>query len=436
MSEEISDQTQVKKVSADEIDAIFNIGGDTVMLPDEKKPTVFSRTGPDTSFLDNPPASEDDDNPPADPPADPPVDPPAPSDGVLTDPPADPPVPEDPPVDPNDILAPPSDDNPPLEEDEGSKNKGGRPTAFVAATKKLIEKGVLLPFDDGKKLEDYTAADYEELIEANFTQHGEKLQEELPEKFFAGMPTEMQQAYSYIANGGTDIKSLFQAMGQAQEIREINIESEPGQVHAVRSYLQATGYGTPEEIEDEIVSLQDRGDLEKKATQFKPKLDAMQQNMVNQRLAHQEQQNQLRQEQSQKYMENVYNVLKVGKLNGIDLDERTQNILYTGLVQPNYQSQSGKQTNLLGHLLEKYQWQEPNHELVAEVLWHLADPDGFREKLRESNVAAATAETVRKLKTEQSNLSASSSPAEAAGGGGRSKRTSLPKPKKNFFARD
>lgn len=436
MSDEITDQTKVKKVSAEEIDAIFNIGGDTALLPNEKKPTVFSRVGPDVAFLDNPPA-EDDDNPPADPPVDPPVDDNPPADPPA-DPPVDPPAPADPPVDPNDVLAPPSDDNPPADDDDPeNKNKGGRPAALVAAAKKLVEKGILLPFDDGKKLDDYTASDFEELIEANFNQHTEKIKSELPEQFFAGMPTEMQQAYAYIANGGTDVKSLFQAMGAAAEIREINIESESGQAHAVRSYLQATQYGTPEEIEEEIVALQDRGDLEKKAAQFKPKLDAMQQQMVNQRLAHQEAQNRQRQEQSQKYMENVYNVLKVGKLNDIELDERTQNILYAGLVQPNYQSQNGKQTNLLGHLLEKYQWVEPNHELIAEVLWHLADPSGFKEKLKATGVAAATEDTVRKLKTEQSNLSNSSAPAEEPGGGGRPpKRNAIPKPKKNFFARD
>jgi hypothetical protein len=162
----------------------------------------------------------------------------------------------------------------------------------------------------------------------------------------------------------------------------------------------------------------------------------MQQNMVNQRLAQQEQQNRQRQEQSQAYMENVYNVLKKGDVNGIAVDERTQNLLYAGLVQPNYQSISGKQTNLLGHLLEKYQWVEPNHDLVAEVLWHLADPDGYREEIRKGGESAATQKTVRKLKTEQSNLSASSSPAEEPDTPGTTKRPAIQRPKKNFFARE
>jgi hypothetical protein len=250
------------------------------------------------------------------------------------------------------------------------------------------------------------------------------------------MPPEMQQAYKYIADGGNDLKSLFQAMGASQEIRELNIETEAGQAHAVRSYLQATNYGTPEEIEDEVLSLQDRGDLEKKANQFKPKLDAMSQQMVNHRIAAQEQQNQKRQQQSAAYMDNVYKVLEKKELNGIPLDNRTQNMIYAGLVEPNYPSINGKQTNLLGHLLEKHQWVEPNHELVAEALWLLADPDAYREELRKTGDTETVNKVVRSLKTEQSNLSNSTAPAEEPSGSAKPKRPSVKRPKRNFFARD
>jgi hypothetical protein len=425
MSEEITDKTDVEEISLNEIDDLLDIGGSIAMLPNEKvpekKPNVFSAMGPDTTFLDNPPVEDNDDNPPADPPVD-------------ENPPEDPPADPAPVADTDDILAPPADDL--LAEEDDTKNKGGRPAALIAAAKKLVEKKVLLPFDDGKKLDDYTAEDFEEMIEANFQRKEGELQEQLPAQFFSNMPPEMQQAYKYIAEGGQDLKGLFQSMGASQEIRELNIESEGGQAYAVRAYLQATNYGTPEEIEEEIQSLVDRGDLEKKANQFKPKLDAMSENLVQQRIAAQEQANQKRQAQSQNYMENVYTVLEKGEVNGIKLDDRTQNLLYAGLVQPNYPSINGKQTNLLGHLLEKYQWVEPNHDLIAEALWLLADPDSYRGKIREGGETAAVEKTVRKLKTEQSNL--------ANGGGAPNepdepvskKRDAIPRPKRNFFARN
>ena len=420
MSEEIKADTVVEEVSMDMIEDLLSIDGDIAMLPnEEKKPNVFSNVAPNTAFLDKPPVDGDDDDPPADPPTDPAA--------VV------PPVDGEPPVDPNDVLAAPSDES--LAAAEEEKNKGGRPTSMVAAAKSLIEKKILFPFDDGKKIEDYTAADFEEMIEANFNQNAAKLQEQLPAQFFQNMPPEMQQAYKYIADGGQDLKSLFQAMGQSQEIRQLNIETEAGQAYAVRTYLQATNYGTPDEIEDEIISLQDRGDLEKKANQFKPKLDAMQQQMVQQRLASQEQQNAQRQAQSAAYMDNVYNVLKEGELNGIPLNERTQNMLYAGLVQPNYPSVSGKQTNLLGHLLEKYQWVEPNHSLIAEALYLLSDPEGYREDVKKTGETAVVEGVVRKLKTEQSNLANSTQVAESPDTSV-PKRETIKRAPKNFFRRE
>jgi hypothetical protein len=426
MSEEIKADTVVEEVSAEQLNDLLSIDAGIAMLPNEedKKPNVLSNTGPDTTFLDNPPVEDDDNTPPADPAAVIPPDDGAvpPADGVV--PPAN--------VDTDALLAAPTDES--LAAAEDDKNKGGRPASFVSAAKSLIEKKILFPFDDGKKIEDYTAADIEEMIEANVNQMQTNMKDTLPEQFFKNMPPEMQQAYQYIANGGQDIKSLFQAMGQSHEIRELNIDTEAGQAYAVRTYLQSTNYGNAEEIEDEIVSLLDRGDLEKKANQFKPKLDAMQQQMVQQRLASQQQQNQKRQEQSQNYMDNVYDVLKEGQLNGIKLNERTQNKLYAGLVEPNYPSINGKQTNQLGHLLEKYQWVEPNHALIAEALFLLSDPEGYRNEVKKVGETAAVENVVRQLKTEQSNLTSSTQAAEAPDTSV-PKRQTVARPQKNFFKR-
>jgi len=82
------------------------------------------------------------------------------------------------------------------------------------------------------------------------------------------------------------------------------------------------------------------------------------------------------------------------------------------LVQPQYPSISGKPTNLLGHLLEKYQFVEPNYSLIAEALWLLSDPDNYRQSLVKQGKNQAVEQTVRQLKTEQSNKIASSSTEE------------------------
>ena len=107
------------------------------------------------------------------------------------------------------------------------------------------------------------------------------------------------------------------------------------------------------------------------------------------------------------YMNNVFNALRPAEINGLKLDKKTQAQLYSGLVQPQYPSISGKPTNLLGHLLEKYQYVEPNYPLIAEALWLLSDPNGYRNELKKQGKNAAVEQTVRQLKTEQSRKNVS-----------------------------
>jgi hypothetical protein len=125
------------------------------------------------------------------------------------------------------------------------------------------------------------------------------------------------------------------------------------------------------------------GRLEAKANQFKPKLDRMQEEVVARKLAEQEYKKQQQAEQAKAYTDNVYKTLEKGEIAGIKMDRKTQGMLYSGLVQPNFPSISGKPTNMLGHLLEKYQFVEPRHDLIAEALWLLADPDGYKTKVKE-----------------------------------------------------
>jgi hypothetical protein len=425
--------TSVAQVDID-LGDILGTGADTVMLANEaanKKPTVFSRSKPDTKFLDKPveettgtdekPAEEETSEAATE------ATPTAEIETSVVEETSEPVINDDPLGQPGEELI-----------SESDHNKGGRPTALVTATKKLIEKGLLTPFVDEsgneEDLSKYTAEDFEELIAANFKNSESKVGENIAGQFFQSLPEELQYAYKYVSDGGQDIKGMFQALAQSQEVKQIDVTSEAGQKYAIRAYLSATNYGTPEEIEDEIYSLEDRGELEKKANQFKPKLDRMQEEVVNRRVAQQEQEAKQRAQQSQQYIDTVYSTLEKGDLNGLKLDNKTQNMLYAGLVQSNYPSMSGKQTNMLGHLLEKYQWQEPRHDLIAEALWLLADPDGYKNNVAKGTKQAEAQKTLRTLKTEQATKSAGSVREEPQAHQRKVSR-GVQRPKKNFFGR-
>ncbi|MCX6195498.1 MAG: hypothetical protein NTY55_02445 [Flavobacteriia bacterium] len=380
------DSTTVDQVDVN-LDEIFGSpGADNIMLPadgkkEEKHKSLFSKEDiVDTTFIDNPKATPEEREEAAEKKAE--VEETiAELDGLISQ-----------------------------EEDAGNK---GRPkvdkSGLAELASKMIEEGTLVAFDDDKPLEEYSTKDFRELFEANFEDREAKIRENTPKEFFQALPEELQIAAKYVADGGQDLKGLFRTLAQVEEVFELDPENEQHQAEIARQYLYASNFGTPEEIEDEINDWKDIDKLGQKAKQFKPKLDRMHEEVVARKLAEQEYKKQQQAEQAKAYQDNVYNTLATGELAGLKLDKKVQGLLYSGLVQPNYSSISGKQTNLLGHLLEKYQFVEPRHDLIAEALWLLSDPEGYRTKVKEVGGKAVVEKTVRQLKTEESRKLSSSS---------------------------
>lgn len=294
-------------------------------------------------------------------------------------------------------------------EDEEVETRGRKKISGISDVfNKLIKDEKIIPFDDEKSIEEYTLKDWEELIEANLEEKANQARRETPKQFFESLPEELQIAARYVADGGSDLKGLFATLAQVEETRSLDVKEERDQEYIIREYLNATGYGTPDEISEEIEVWKDLGKLEQQASKFKPKLDKMQEQIVNQKLQEQEMRKKQQQQASNQYMENVYNTLKDGQIGDVKIDKKVQAMLYNGLVQPNYPSVSGRNTNLLGHLLEKYQFVEPNYQLIAEALWLLSDEEGYKTKIMDKGAQKSVENTVRKLKTEQSNNSNSS----------------------------
>lgn len=331
------------------------------------------------------------------------------------------------------------------ESEEEKLKKAGRPktdkSGLIEFFKKRIEAKEMFAFDDydeGKQtLDEYLGTlsekDLDELYTANITSLKEEITVNTPKEFFESLPKELQYAAKYVGDGGRDLKGLFQALAHVEQSRELDPENDSDQEQIVRNYLQATNFGTDEEISEEITTWKDLGTLSKKATSFKPKLDKMQEQVVAQRLAQQEEVK-LQQEQAAKqYVDNVFEALRPGEINGLKLEKNIQAKLYAGLTQPQYPSISGRPTNQLGHLLEKYQFVEPNYSLIAEALWLLSDPEDYRKNIAKSGKNEAAGDIARKLKTEQSNKASSTN----TFGDDDDKRQSrkVVRPNANFFKR-
>ena len=390
-------QTSVQQVDLDIDSWLGAPGADSIVTPvdgakkEDPKPNIFSQGKADLSFLDKEDEDEDNNSDV--------------SDKTKT-------VSKE----ETDHLLDNLDES---DDDFTSKGKGGRPktekSGLVEFLKKRIESKEMFAFDDydesKQSLDEYLGTlgekDIEELWQANVDNMKSEVAAKTPKEFFEALPDELQYAAKYVMDGGQDLKGLFQALAQVEQVRSLDPRDENDQEGIVRSYLQATGFGNEEEIEEELTTWKDLGVLEKKAKQFKPKLDSMQEEIVKSQIVEQEARKQQQEQAADAYMQNVFEALRPAEINGLKLDKKTQAQLYSGLVQPQYPSISGRPTNLLGHLLEKYQFVEPNYPLIAEALWLLSNPEEYRQTLTKQGKNQAVEQTVRSLKTEQSRKNTS-----------------------------
>ncbi len=385
MSDNNNVQTSVQQVDLDLDSWLGAPGAESIVTPAESKPTIFSKGTVDLDFLnaDNSITDESDS-----------------SGGKQT------------------IVSPGTideiiDDAIGQDDDNDTSNKGGRPrtekSGLVEFLKKRIESKEMFAFDDydekKQSLDEYLGnlgeKDVEELWQANIDNFKNEVAAKTPQEFFESLPEKLQYAAKYVMDGGQDLEGLFQALAQSEQVAQMNPADENDQETIVRSYLLATNFGNEEEIDEEVTNWKDLGQLEKKAKQFKPKLDQMQEKLVQVQLAEQEMRKEQQEQAAEMYQQNVFEALRAGELNGMKLDKKIQAQLYSGLVQPQYPSISGRPTNLLGHLLEKYQFVEPNYPLIAEALWLLSDPSNYKDQLRRQGGNQKVEQTVRQLKTEQ-----------------------------------
>lgn len=380
----VKTSTAIEEVDFNNLDDLLGISTSSIISADDVKPTVLKSDNVDISFLDNNAFNDPETN----------------KDKEITP----------------DIVSQIVDGDLNNESDDSKPvNTGGRPKivkdAMIEAANRLIEKGILQPFEDDKPLSDYTVDDFEELIQANISNQVNTTAQNAPLEVFQQLPEEVQAVVNYALNGGTDLKNVFNQLSKAQETFDLDVKNEVDQETIVRQWMNILGNDSVEEIEDEINLLKDRGDLQKYAERYKPKLDAKQAEVIEKRLKDQQALEQRKQEQVKNYQNVIYNTLNTNNLNGVPLNSKVQNMLYYGLVDSSkYQNVEGKPTNALGYLLEQHQFgRNANPALVAEALWLLADPDDYRSTIKQLGTKEANIKTVKMLKTEEATKNVASS---------------------------
>lgn len=295
--------------------------------------------------------------------------------------------------------------------------------------KTLIDKDLLIPFDDDKPLEEYTEKDWEDLIKSNFDEKEKDLTEKTQKEFFEALPRELQMATKYVLDGGNDLQGMFRALAQTEQVKQLDIDVPEHHEHIVRAYLYAKNFGTQEQIEEQIEEWAELKMLGKKATQFKPVIDEMQEEIVQQQVKKQEDYKKAMIAKRDSYINNIADTLKAGELGGVKIDNKRQKMLFEEMTTTKYQSMTGRPTNLLGKLLEDYQFgDKPRYDLIAEAVWLLAEPDAYKESIRQVAKNETADEITRKLKIEQDSKGNTSAAPEV-----RTEKRKIKRQNRNIF---
>ena len=306
----------------------------------------------------------------------------------------------------------------PIEEEENiipaSKETKPKVTASIegnlnTAVSELIKEGLLFGFDGEEEIK--SVDDLKELIQANKEEWKKEALENELDEVFSALPEDLQYAVDYVKNGGRDLKSLFKVLAQTQDIKGFDVGTDQKEI--TRTYLEYTKFGTPEEIEEQIAEWEDMDLLDKKAEQFKPKLEKLQEKVVQEELAKQEEVKKYQKQLIKNYFDGVTEALQDKNLNGITISRDEQATIYEDLTANNYvSSRTGQPINYLGKFLEHITWDEPNYKMLAELTLFAKNPEKYREKIRASVKATEAENTVRKLKTAQGGLKPSTTPVE------------------------
>jgi hypothetical protein len=263
----------------------------------------------------------------------------------------------------------------------------------------LYKEGLISPYEDEAPITNVD--EFKALLKANREELVEETKEEALKLYKDSLPEQAKILLEYAEKGGEEFSRLIKYLNQDQTVKEINLESPEDQKEIIRQYYASQEW-TPEEIRDEIEDLLDSGEekLKERASRLKPKLDAMNQKQIEAQLKEADMLEQRRQEAREFYVSNVVDTLKKGKLGSLPITKDEQADIYKALIEERYNSLSGT-TNRLGALLDEIQYIKPNYELLGKVMLMLSDPEGYDKKILDRVKQEVTADTVKKLKSQQ-----------------------------------
>lgn len=291
--------------------------------------------------------------------------------------------------------------------EEGTEPIKGK-KALVNFLKGKIEKGDFVAYndyDDKQPIGDYLNAlptdQLEALIDQNYDVKREKDREEDQSAWYQSLPGHLRYVAESLAKS-EDPQSIYSALFRAEQSAALDPDNEHDQEAIATNWLTVQGNYSNTEIADQVQEWKEAGSLAKRAAQFKPKLDKLQEEQIQAYAQQSEQYKQQQEQASQWYVSSVQDALKDADLGGLKLTKKQQANLYNEMVLNIKPSQrDGRPLNGLWQALERIQVAEPNYKHLAEITWLATDPKGYKEMLIQSGRNEQQSKVTKELKTLQ-----------------------------------
>lgn len=291
---------------------------------------------------------------------------------------------------------------PVIVKDDTEKKAGRKPSDPVTLVNELVESGVLFDFEDGPAK---TIEEAKELIKLNIEENKKTSADKFWEDKIKTYSPQVQAIIHYAEGGGADVTPLLSAISQVEKTSEFNVEDEAGQEAIISEYLKVTGWGD-EEIKEEIETAKDLNKLKKKAEAFLPKLNQMHEQRIQMIMAEQEETRREAESARRNYLNTIKTTLDKDKLGDVKLSRQEKAMIWDGLTDVKYTSWSGQPTNLFFKKLEELQaGDKADYDHFLEVVYNTLNRTSFKEKIRTEINNQVTADTVKKLKIQETKKS-------------------------------
>lgn len=244
-----------------------------------------------------------------------------------------------------------------VEETEGSAN-------FEALAKDLFNLGVFNKEED----EEVNIQTPEDFL-ARFESEKKKGAQELVQQFIGQFGEDYQQAFESIFVKGVDPKEYFGTYNNIVNFTEMDLSKEANQKQVMKQALTDQGFET-EDIDKEIESLQNYGDLEAVSTRHHKVLVKKEAKKLQELEAQSRQEQQQKQAIKQQFVDNVQTILtdkvKEKEFDGIPLNSNLANELQDFLLVDKWKTPTGETLTDFDRSILDLKRPE-NHELKVKV---------------------------------------------------------------------